>query len=209
VFSVRAGPALPQASGDLFSFLTSELTLEKKDFNAVAFAGDLSVRVAPRIDLQVGVGYASSEKRSEFQDWEGTDDLPVEQTTRLRRTPITGGLRYLLKERGRSVGEYAFVPSNIQPYVGVGAGVMFYQLEQNGEFVDFETFDIFAAELTSEGWGPLLQVFGGTDLWLGRFGVTLDARYMWSNADLENDFEDFGKIKLNGLQLTAGLAVRL
>ena len=70
----------------------------------------------------------------EFTD---NNDLPIQQSTKYRRVPLTVGLKYYLADRGRSVGEFAYIPSKIAPYVGVGAGAMWYKFEQNGDFVDF------------------------------------------------------------------------
>ena len=207
--SVKAGPSLPRASGELFDFMTDQLTLSRRDFQSVGIQVDAGVRLSPRVDLVLGVGHAQSETPSHFRDWTDVDDLEIEQTTQLRRTPFSAGLRYYIRERGRELGEHAWVPSSFQPYVGAGAGVMFYEVEQDGDFVDFQDLGVFSAHLTSEGTTPLLQLMAGAEWWMtSQVGLTVDGRYLWSSDDLHGDFADFGTVKLHGAQLTAGLAVR-
>ena len=207
--SLRAGAAAPEAKGELYKFLTDELTLEKRDFQSATYGGDVGVRLTPRIDLQLSAFHARSENNSEFRDWTDMDDRPIEQVTTLRRTPVSAALKFHFRERGRSLGRYAWVPVDFQPYVGVGAGVIFYDLKQSGDFVDHETLDVFTDHFESSGNAPMLQAMAGTDWWASNhLGLTLEGRYSWGSADLRDHFRDFGSIDLNGFQLTAGLAVR-
>jgi hypothetical protein len=207
--TLRAGANMLAANDELFKFFTSELTLEKRDFRTVTWGGDLAVRLTPRVDLVLGAMHAKSEKASEFRHLEGTDDLPIEQTTTLKQTPVTASIKLFAFERGRSVGKFAWVPRNFLPYVGAGAGLIWYDLEQVGDFVDHETMDIFFDTIESSGNSGMIQVFGGTEWWpQSRFGLTAEARYIWGKANLINGFTDFDKIDLRGFQLTAGIATR-
>lgn len=208
-FSLRAGAAAPAASDDLFKFFTEQLSLEKKDFQAAAFAAELSARVSPRVDLSVGVATSKSTSTSHFREFVDQDDQEIEQTTILTRTPLSFSAKVHLRERGQRISQFAWVPVSFQPYVGAGVGAMFYDLEQYGDFVDFETMDVFGDNFRSNGSAPLFQVMGGTELWLNpRVGLTVDGRYTWSSAKLKFDFSDFDSIDLRGFQLTTGLAVR-
>jgi len=118
-------------------------------------------------------------------------------------------LKIHLLSRGRSLGRYAFVPTKFSPYIGGGAGVMWYNLEQDGDFVDFETLDIFTDYFESNSATFTANAFGGGELWLTpRLGLNLEGRYNWAKADLERDFSELGEIDLKGWQLTAGLTIR-
>jgi hypothetical protein len=205
----RGGASIPAANDTLFRFFTNQLTLDKKDFAGASWGADLGIWVDPKVDLVLGVAHAKTSKRSEFRNFEGTDDLPIEQTTDLSRTPATLSLRFYPGGRGRSVGRYAWIPENVLPYLGAGAGVMWYDLEQSGEFVDFETLDIFADNIQDDGSALMAQVFGGLEWWIGgHFGLSGEARYLWASPELKNGFSDFDNINLRGLQLTLGLVTR-
>src|SRR5437868_14795919 len=62
--NLRIGAGLPNANDDLFKFFREQLTLNKGDFRTFAAAGDLSVRVMPRLDVVLGFGYDASSNDS-------------------------------------------------------------------------------------------------------------------------------------------------
>jgi hypothetical protein len=114
-----------------------------------------------------------------------------------------------LTPRGRSLGRYAYVPTRVNPYVGGGGGLMWYRIEQHGDFVDHETLDIFTDTFVSDGTAPTAYLMAGSDIWLlSRVGLNVEARYNWAKAELEGDFADFDEIDLRGLQWTIGITVR-
>ena len=208
--TLRLGGAHPAASDDLFRFMTDNLTLGKSDFASFTAGIDLNVKVHRQVDFVVGFSTAQMEARSEFRDFvEDPNDLPIEQTTELVRTPVTAGLRVHLTPRGRSLGRYAFVPNKFNPYVGAGGGVMYYRITQDGDFVDFETLDIFTEFFEDSGWTPTWYAQAGTDIWLlSRLGLNLEARYNWAKDELDEDFADFDNIDLRGLQWSIGITLR-
>lgn len=207
--SLHGGYAQARAGSDLFDEVTDLLTLEKGDFGGFTFGGDVGVRATDRLDVVFGAMYTRSGDQSEDREFIGEDDLPILQDTRLTRVPVTASLRFYLAPRGREIGRFAWVPSALVPYVGVGAGGMYHQFKQDGEFVDYQTLDIFEATYRSSGWSGLAQVLGGFEIALGpRTAIMAEGRYLWSSADLDLDFEGFEPIDLAGFQATAGLSFR-
>ena len=207
--SLTAGISMPRAGSDLFDFTTNQLTVEKNDFNAPVLEGRLAFRVSERVDLMATVGGGSSETRSEFREWEGSDGLPIEQTTSFSMVHFTLGGKAYLMDRGRTVGSLAWIPARFAPYVGAEAGWIFHEFKQEGEFVDFETYDIFNEYFRSEGTAPTVQVLGGLDFTLNnRVMLTTEARYGWGSDELDVDFVGFEALDLSGFQATAGFTVR-
>lgn len=207
--SVRGGHNQAGANSDIYDFFTDELTLSRGDFSGIAIAGDLGIRVSSYLDVVLGIGRTSTTQRSEFRDWVDQDDLPIEQTTSLKRVPVTATLKVYPLARGRSIGTNAWIPARLTPFVGAGAGLMRYDLTQDGDFVDFETFEIFSDNFSSEGWTESLHVLAGADYWLStRFGLTGEGRYTWASAPLQADFRRFDDIDLRGFQATVGLSMR-
>jgi hypothetical protein len=206
---LKGGYAVAKASGEIFEFTREQLTLGRRDFDAPAFGGQLAIQLAPRLDLAFDLTVSETRVRSEFRDWVGTDDLPIEQTTQFRRVPFTVGVKKYLKDRGRPIGSFAWIPTRWAPYLGASAGWVWYRFHQNGEFVDFETLDIFGDTFTSRGKAPTLHVYGGADWSLGpQFFMTAEARYAWARAEMGTDFVDFDPMDLSGLQATVGISVR-
>ena len=211
--TLRAGAAMPAADDEIFRFFTNELTLNRNDFASATLGADVGVRIHPQVDILLSISSAHSSDDSEFRDL--VEDLgegkeaPIRQTTELTRTPATAGLKVHLLPRGRSISRYAFIPTRVSPYVGGGAGVMWYRLEQQGDFVDHETLDIFGDRFESSGSTFTANAFAGGDLWLfPHVGLNVEGRYTWAKADLRDSFSDFDRIDLRGWQLTAGISFR-
>lgn len=206
---LRAGYAMATASSEIFDFTREQLTVDRSDFDAPSWGGQLAISLTPRVDLAFDVSVASTRSKSEFRDWVDTNDLPIEQSTEFRRIPLTVGFKAYLRDRGRSVGRFAWIPSKWAPYLGAAGGWVWYRFDQDGDFVDFETFDIFTDRFTSEGQAPTVHVYGGVDWSLGP-GVFLtgEARYQWARADMSGDFVDFDAMDLSGIQGTVGISIR-
>lgn len=206
---VRVGFNRASAGGDLFSFVTDQLTLSRGDFSAPTLGADLSFWLSSRGELAVGVAVVATDARSEFRHWVDQANLPIEQTTTFRRVPVTVSAKWYLTSRGRAIGRFAWVPARYAPYVGVGVGQTWYRFRQVGDFVDFTDNHVFHDTFHSRGWAWAGQAMTGVDVSLGaRFFVTTEARYTRSRASLSRDFVGFDGIDLSGFTMTAGLAAR-
>ncbi len=202
----RIGLFSPEADSDLFDMITEELTLEKSDFQTWDLGVDLGFSVYERFDLILSFDYSEKTKNSEFRDYVDEQELPITQSTKFSQTPLTAGIKYLLIPRGRQISQYSWLPSLIVPYISGGGGILWYEFRQHGDFVDYETMEIFTATLKSSG-GVLTGYLGcGTDINIFRSAyLNLDFRYFWADDDLDNDFVGFDPIDLDGYRLTAGI----
>jgi len=208
-FGVRGGFDRALASSDVFNFVTKQLTIDRGDFSSATLGTSLALPLSQSNDLVFDVSYASVSRRSEFRDWVDQNDLPIEQTTSLRRVPITVGFRHYLTSRGRAIGRFAWIPSHRTTYIGLGAGLMQYRFHQVGDFVDFRTLDVFPDQFDSKAWTPVVHALAGMDLSLGRvIMLTGEARYTWARGPMSRDFDRFNRIDLSGISVTAGFAIR-
>jgi len=208
-FTLRGGFAVAHASSDIFSFATDQLTLSRGDFSGALLGGDLAFSLRSNLDLVLSASYAGTSKRSEFRHWLDNKDLPIEQSTKFARAPITASLKYYITDRGRSVGSFAWIPSKYAPFVGAGAGFMYYRFQQVGDFVDFDTHGVFSHDYDSSGWAKTAHVLAGFEYSLGtRWSLSTEARYGWAKADLSDDFSGFKPIDLSGFTTSVGLLVR-
>ncbi len=209
-WTVRGGFDHAFASGDIFNFVTKQLTLDRSDFSSATWGTNVAVRVSAANDLVFDAGYASVSRNSEFRDWVDQYNEPIRQTTSLRRVPVTVGVRHYLSTRGRSIGRFAWIPAARDAYVGLGGGMMQYRFYQIGDFVDPTTHNIFTDEFESKAWTPVLHALAGIDLGLGRFLLlNAEARYTWARGPMGRDYVGFNRIDLSGLSLTTGLSFRL
>jgi outer membrane protein W len=208
-FVVRGGWAMARAGSDLFSFTTDQLTLNRGDFSSPSGDIDLAFNVTPQWQIVASGSVAITNRRSEFRHFEDNNNLPIEQTTNFSRVPLTLSVKRYLTSTGRSIGRFAWIPSRFAPYVGIGGGVMHYRFRQSGDWIDFKTMDVFPSQYESDGWAPTANVQTGVDYSLNaRFALTGEARYVWSNAPLSQDFQGFQRLDLSGFSTSIGVAVR-
>lgn len=209
-WTFRGGFTHAMANSDVFAFVTDQLTVDRSDFSSPTFGTSLGFRLSARNELMFDISYAGTNHSSEFRDWVDQNDQPIQQTTSLRRIPITVGLRHYLTAPGRAIGQFAWIPARRALYVGVGAGMMEYKFRQVGDFVDFATLNVFHDEFVSQGWTPVAHAAAGLDIALGSFTmVNLEARYIWAKAPMGADFVGFNRMDLSGPSVTAGLTFRL
>lgn len=207
--AIRGGLSSATARGDLFAFVTKELTLDRRDFRAAALAVDAGAAISSRLAWTAGFAFGRTATPSEFRDWLDNRRLPIEQTTSLERMGFTGSLRAYLVDPGRGIGRFAWIPARYAPYVGAGGGLMRYSFDQKGDFIDYETLNVFYDAYHSGGIRPMAQAFAGLDVSLSpRLLFTSEARYEWARGPLSADFRGFDPIDLSGVSLTTGIAIR-
>lgn len=207
---VRGSWVFARAGSDIFDFVREHLTLDKGAFNAPGIAADLAIAVTPRVDAAVGFEFSQASARSEYRAFVDNNRQPIEQTTRLREANVSGTVRVALMPRGVGVGRLAWIPRRVTPYVGAGGGFLWYDFTQSGDFVDVLSPNraIFRDVITSQGWTPSAHALGGVDLRVHRrMFVTLEGRYLWAAATLQQRFEDFDPIDLAGFRTSAGINI--
>lgn len=210
-FSVRGGYSRALAASDVFDEVTDQLTLDRGDFSSLTIGADAAVRVGGPFDLVLSGAFSRSRHKSEFRDLVDNNDQPIEQTTTFERLPITLSLRYNLAAPGRSIGQLAWIPNRVVPYIGAGVGGMRYRFKQEGDFVNYATNAVFSSVIDSDAaWTFVAQGMAGVDFNLSpRYGLSLDARYLHAKGDLGPAFTGYDRIDLSGLSATVGLSVRM
>lgn len=207
-FGLRGSFLIARAASDWYDFVTDQLTIEGGDFNAPAVALDVGVAMTPRVEVVTGIEFSRSETLSEYRRYVDNNRLPIEQTTRLRQLDIRGSVKVPLLSRGREISQLAWVPRTVVPYAGAGGGVLWYEVQQVGDFVDYVDLSVFADVFRSRGWTPSAHVFGGIDVRVfRRLYATLDVRYLWAAGDLGREWINFDPIDLAGTRVSAGINV--
>jgi hypothetical protein len=207
--TLRGGFALADAASEIFSFSTRELTLQRGDFHGPALGLDLAIRLASRADLVFSAAYAGARATSEFRDWVDQDGLPIEQTTSFRRVPLSASIKAYLTPRGRSIGRFAWIPARWAPYLGAGGGAVWYRFSQRGDFVDFNTLDVFHDRFSSSRWTGTVHALAGIDFSLSpRWAINTEGKYSRARAELGDAFQGFDRIDLSGFATTVGIQLR-
>ena len=213
-FSFRAGLSMPRAGSgsggpSLWDDTRQFFTVETADFAGPLLVGELAVRLNETLDVTIGLSHHSTSFNSEYRDWVGDDDLPITQHTTFSTTPVTIGVRAYPLPRGRSVGRLAWIPRTLNPYVGIAGGFVRYRYEQRGEFIDYETYDIYRDGFLSRGRGETLHLSGGLEVSVNRHLMVVgEAKYGFGSGPLSRDFVGFPDLDLAGMHISAGLAAR-
>jgi hypothetical protein len=215
---MRGNWLISSAGSDIFDFVTEHLSIEKSDFNSATFALDTGVALTPQLDIVFGLDVTNTDIDSEYRGYSetvrgSTTTIPIQQVTELEQMHLTGSVRFAVLPRGRQISRLAWIPRTIVPYVGAGGGATRYNFSQSGDFVDFATenrvlgtFTIFTDTFRSEGWAPSAHAFGGADIQVyKRLYLSLEGRYTWVHADLDQDFVDFEPMDLGGFRFGAGI----
>lgn len=196
---------------DVFTFTRTNLTVSEGDFAAPSLGVEAAVRLTERLDAALGYEYAGATVLSEDRRFVTQDDRPIPQATEFDRHRLMASLKAYLLTRGRSISQFAWIPSAWSPYIGAGVGATWYEFVQYGDFVDYETWDIFEDRLQSDGRGYTAHAMAGVDVTLSpRFLLRGEYRHVWGGAALDRRyFEGFDDIDLSGSRLTLGVGVRI
>ena len=218
LIGVRGNWFMASAGSDVYDFVTEHLTIDKSDFNGATFAADVAIYARPRLEIVAGFDTTHQEINSEYRGYSetvrgSTTTIPISQVTELQQMFFTGSVKFGLLPRHREISRLAWIPRTVVPYVGAGAGAARYEFRQAGDFVDFATenvatgeFRIFTDTFRSDGWAPSAHAFGGTDILIfKRLYLTLEGRYTWVHAELDEDFVGFAPMDLGGLRFGAGI----
>lgn len=207
-WGLRGSQLFPRAGGDLFSFVTDQLTLDRQQFRARGFATDLGVRLSPRLDLIAGFDRARRTAPSEYRRFVASNAQPIAQQTELSQHALAVGVRVSPLGHGLEVSRFAFIPRRVTPYAGAGAVLNHYRFSQRGQFVDANDLSIFGDSFSSDGWSMGPYVNGGVDVQLWkRLYLSFDGRYSWVHSSLGSDFTGFDGIDLAGLRASSGIRV--
>lgn len=212
--TIRGGAQAPLGRSDLFDFTTEQLTLNRRNLAGAAWGGDINGAFSDRWEWLISIDWLSRSATSEYRRFEeqlpNGQRSPINQTTAFRRMPITFGLRYNLMPAGERIGQYAWLPSKMVPYLLAGAGGTWYKFRQEGDFVDFSNNNrIFTDDYESSGWGTTGFVGAGFDVSLNLYFVlSTQVRATIGNTSMGRDFRGFQPIDLSGASLTTGLRIR-
>lgn len=139
-----------------------------KDFNGGSVGGEWLFGIGDYFDAGVGLGYYQRTVPSVYLDFVNDDGSEIFQEFRLRIVPITATVRVLPFGRNTAV----------EPYFGGGLGIFNWQYSEVGEFIDFNTFDVFRDRFVADGTDVGGLILGGVRVpFADRYSAGVEIRY--------------------------------
>ena len=198
-FTVRVGQYSPFGNSDLWLENAETFDVLVSDFNFIFGGAEFTVELNEFIDLAFGIDVYSRRVNTHYREFVRDDGTEIRQEMRLTVVPLTTGLRFL------PLGKFRIV----SPYVSGGFGLYPYEYQEQGEFIDFATFDIFEARFRDSGVGFGGYAAAGIEVTVTRgFLVFGEFRRHWVYAQHGGDFRDFGDFDLDAHQIAVGFTFR-
>jgi opacity protein-like surface antigen len=196
---LRVGEFAPAGESQYWEQREIDFTGSTGDFDDTIFGVDYTRMLSERFGIIASGSLYEASTTAAFLDFEDDFGNDIVHETSLDITQLNLGILFHILRRDAVVS----------PYVGGGLGLYGYDLEESGDFIDFDTFDIFSGTFSADG-----NAFGGFFL-LGleiplseNVGIFAEGRWHSVEDELDGDFEGFGDIDLGGRELAAGVSFR-
>jgi hypothetical protein len=178
-----------RVAGDVLNENRTFLLFDHADFNGASVGGEWLFPIGQFVEAGAGISYFSRTVPSVYQDYVDSDGTEIEQDLHLRQVPIAFTVRLL------PLGQF----SPVQPYVGVGLGVINWRYSETGEFADFASGGaIFYDTFTASGNETAPVVLGGVRFAGDTASVGGEIRYQKAEADLDPSVFAGSKLDLGG-----------
>jgi outer membrane protein W len=198
-FRVRLGLFQPEGSSDGWDAVFEGFTGSPDDLEDLSVGLDFKWKVTRRSGLTLGTSFFDSDTIVGYVDWTNSDGYDIRHTTSLQLNDLTA--IYFV--------ELGYPNGVVKPYLGAGAGQVWYRLEESGSFIDFgsENLDIVPASYQADGTTYELVAVAGLDVLMGR-QWSFFGEVRWREADdtLGDDYSDFGTLDLSGPEVSAGVS---
>lgn len=198
-FAVRVGRYAPKGESALWIENVETFDVLVSDFNYPFGGVEFAFEISEFVDLAFGVDVYRRRVATNYRDFVYDDGAEILQDLRLTVVPVTSGVKFF------PIGKFHV----LRPYVAGGFGLYPYEYVEEGEFVDFDTFEIFTAFFRDSGVGFGTYAAAGVEAAISRsFLLFGEYRRHWVWANHGGDFRAFGDFDLDASQLGFGFLVR-
>jgi len=197
-FQLRMGYYLPSGGGTLWDDVEQRFTLDSSDFDDVTWGVSFVGGISPQVEVGFHLDWYEETVRSQERNYLDMDGFPILHDTTFSQFPIGVDLRFV--PGGRRPGKPVF-------YLGLGAGLNFWDYEEVGDFVneDDPALPIYFSVFEVSGESLEGRAVAGLEFPVSpAFNVIFEGRYTF--AEEEQTF--LGTIEPGGTWLFAGASFR-
>ena len=210
----RAGGYFPTAGGDYWQFQKDSFGVDKSDYNDAMFGATWASPIGNFVEIGFNVDLYEATDRSEDQDFTDTSGSAILHDTTLRLVPMTVDVRLL--PGGRYAQRGRFTARKPVPFIGAGLGLNYWEYEERGDFVFFDTagdpfveFDRFK----DSGTAFETHVLAGIEIPMSPiWNLTFEGRYSWSETETDSYATTEGyttdKLDLGGAAFFVGASLQ-
>ena len=191
-------------TSELFAANEFDFGITDDDFRTSGFGFEFDFAVMPRVDISIGFDNGDAETFGSYLDLVYEDGREIEHEARLAMTDLSLGVRL------RLLGGAA----RVRPYLIGGVSGTYYRYTEIGDFVDFETADIYYDLFEETSFLPGFFAGAGADVAVvrlrdgGRVELFGEFRYTRVQGEHTEGFDGFGDFKLARSGGLFGLRVR-
>ena len=180
-----------RADGDVLFTDLDSLLFEIKDFRGFSGGAEWAFALTDHVEFGADISFYSKSVPSIYRSVTHDTGAEIEQDLKLRIIPITASVKFIPTGRNAS----------IQPYIGIGAGILNWRYSETGEFVDFSDNSIFRDAFVAKGTTVAPVVMGGLRF-LANDAWTIGGEVRWQKGTGDTGGIDEGflneKIDLGG-----------
>ncbi len=207
-FQFRVGGFFLDGESEFWTDAEDTFTLDSSDFDDAIIGLSIVGSFGNHLEAGFNADFYDATVVSAVRGFTDEDGFPILHDSRLRMAPLTVDLRFLpagryrVRNQGRLVRQPVF-------YVGGGAGLVFWEYEEIGDFVDFSDDTIFFDRFTDDGASFEVHGLAGVELPIGpAWNLLFEGRYSWVDETLGRDFSGLGEIDLGGMSAYVGASLR-
>lgn len=192
-FSTFGGFLALSAESELFVSNEFDFGITDDDFLAGIFGFEFDFRVLPRVYVSVGFDTGDADTLGSYLDLVYEDGGEIEHSARLAMTGLSLGVRLHLLDGA----------ARVRPYLIGGVTGAYYRYSEIGEFVDFETADIYYDEFEETSFLPGFFAGAGADVAVirlpagGRVELFGEFRYARVEGEHTDGFDGFGDLRFD------------
>lgn len=200
VFRASLGSFEPRGDSEYWQEKEEDFFADAGEFEDFVFDADFLYFISGRTALLLSVGGWEGEQTQSYRDFVDQQGREITHLTRLDQAWLDVGVAFHLLARRAA----------LMPYLGGGGSLVSYELEENGDFIDFssQSLPVFRDAFFTSGDAFGYFLLAGVEVPIGqRFGLFAEARWRRADDELDEDFAGLGTVDLSGRSVGVGLSV--